>query len=333
MFVKKLLHTFRNKVVTAVQLILPAVFTILALLIDKQGADNGRHTEISLDLNLDRFQSDPVILFSTGLNSANTAITAADRYSSILSKEGYTVKGYTSNDSKAFNDYLVKVAESEGVGPYNRKYIIAGDFQSSLLPSKDTFSAFFNQKAYHSPAISLSYITNAVLHLFTDSSHSISTSNYPLPVVAQEEVRDSSNSNILLGFTIASTVLFGMSFLTASFVIFLIRERKIGSKHLQVVSGVGPISFWCSAFLWDLINYLVPVILLLIIFVSFQTDAYISDGRIGILFLVFLSYGVAVIPFVYFLQFLFKSPACGMAAVSILNIITGMYIIVQPNLS
>ncbi|KAJ8301076.1 hypothetical protein KUTeg_020063 [Tegillarca granosa] len=324
MFVKKLLHTLRNKVVTAVQLILPAVFTILALLIDKQGdPDAGKRSEISLDLNLDRFQSDPVILFSTGINSTSTAITAADRYSNILNKEGYEVKGYTSTASKGFNSYLAEVARSEGVGPYNRKYIIAGDFQSSILPSNATFSAFFNQKAYHSPGISLSYVTNAILQMFTDDSHSISTSNHPLSAVPRKEATDSSSSNILIGFAISSTVLFGMSFLTASFVIFLIRERKIGSKHLQVVSGVGPISFWFSAFIWDLINYLVPVVLLLIIFLSFQTDAYISEGRIGILFLVFLSYGVAVIPFVYVLQFLFKSPACGMAAVSILNIITG----------
>jgi ATP-binding cassette subfamily A (ABC1) protein 3 len=57
-------------------------------------------------------------------------------------------------------------------------------------------------------------------------------------------------------------VIFGMSFLIASYVIFLIKERASGAKHLQKVSGVGFGAFWFSNFFWDMINYLSSLLLL-----------------------------------------------------------------------
>jgi ATP-binding cassette subfamily A (ABC1) protein 3 len=90
-----------------------------------------------------------------------------------------------------------------------------------------------------------------------------------------------------------------------------------------VVSGVGPAAYWLSNFVWDYINYLVPCLAVLVVFDAFQTEAYASDGRLGIVFLVFVLYGWAVLPFVYLWHFLFKTPAQGMVVVTMLNILTG----------
>ena len=43
--------------------------------------------------------------------------------------------------------------------------------------------------------------------------------------------------------------------LSASFAVFLVRERSNKSKHVQTVSGAPPTAFWASVYLWDLINY------------------------------------------------------------------------------
>ena len=45
--------------------------------------------------------------------------------------------------------------------------------------------------------------------------------------------------------------------LSASFAVFLVRERANKSKHVQTVSGAPPSAFWASVYLWDLINYAV----------------------------------------------------------------------------
>lgn len=49
-------------------------------------------------------------------------------------------------------------------------------------------------------------------------------------------------------------VIFAMSFIPASFVLFLIQERVNKAKHLQFVSGVNPAVYWLSSFAWDMVS-------------------------------------------------------------------------------
>lgn len=82
--------------------------------------------------------------------------------------------------------------------------------------------------------------------------------------------QDDMLTTLMLGFSIGFSMLFGMAFLTSSFSYFLIKERQSGAKHLQVVSGVGPFAFWLASFAWDMINYIIPCLVLLIVFAAFQ---------------------------------------------------------------
>jgi len=52
---------------------------------------------------------------------------------------------------------------------------------------------------------------------------------------------------------IAISVIFAMSQIPASFVVFLVEERQSGSRHLQFVSGVKPVIFWLVNFCWDMV--------------------------------------------------------------------------------
>ena len=65
-----------------------------------------------------------------------------------------------------------------------------------------------------------------------------------------------------------------MAFLASSFVVFLVQEKASKAKHLQFVSGVSPFIYWTASFVWDTINYLVPVVLIVIIFAAFDVPAY-----------------------------------------------------------
>lgn len=53
----------------------------------------------------------------------------------------------------------------------------------------------------------------------------------------------------------AISVIFALSFVPASFVLYLIEERVSHSKHLQLVSGVNKLIYWVQAFSWDLVSY------------------------------------------------------------------------------
>lgn len=116
-------------------------------------------------------------------------------------------------------------------------------------------------------------------------------------------------------------VIFAMSFVPASFVLFLIEERVSKAKHLQFVSGMKPLTYWLGNFAWDMVgwgrggagvrlpggqafffipswvslcpqcNYLVPALLVVLIFLCFQQKAYVSPANLPSLVLLLLLYG------------------------------------------
>lgn len=53
---------------------------------------------------------------------------------------------------------------------------------------------------------------------------------------------------------VAICVIFAMSFIPASFVLYLIQERVTKAKHLQFVSGVSPVVYWTTNFFWDMVS-------------------------------------------------------------------------------
>ena len=91
------------------------------------------------------------------------------------------------------------------------------------------------------------------------------------------------------------------------------------------VSGLGSVTYWLANFLWDYVNYLVPAVLMVIVFASFQPDAYYlgSPSRISLVFLVYILFGWAALPYTYILHYLFKTPATGMVTITMSNILTG----------
>ena len=53
---------------------------------------------------------------------------------------------------------------------------------------------------------------------------------------------------------IAIFAICAMSFVPASFVVFLVYERSIKAKHLQLVSGMNRAVYWTANYLWDMVR-------------------------------------------------------------------------------
>ena len=94
-----------------------------------------------------------------------------------------------------------------------------------------------------------------------------------------------------ISLTHAICVIFALSFVPASFVVFHIEERVSKVKHLHFVSGVQPITYWLAAILWDFSLYLITATLCVFIFLVFDAQAYISDKNIVPLILLLFLYG------------------------------------------
>lgn len=52
---------------------------------------------------------------------------------------------------------------------------------------------------------------------------------------------------------IAIFIIVAMSFVPASFVVFLVAEKSTKAKHLQFVSGCDPVIYWLANYVWDMV--------------------------------------------------------------------------------
>ena len=99
--------------------------------------------------------------------------------------------------------------------------------------SKPLLRGFFNDNPLHSPAVSLGLISNAMLRSVSNAS--IVTHNHPLPRTVNDKLDDVMTVNFRFSGSFNFGFLYGMSFLGASFIVFLVKERMSKSKHIQVI--------------------------------------------------------------------------------------------------
>ncbi|XP_021358402.1 ATP-binding cassette sub-family A member 3-like [Mizuhopecten yessoensis] len=323
MFVKRALHTVRNKLVTVSQLVVPLFFTLMALIVIKTFP--GPEDLPPLTLTTDRFGANTIVYRnSPGNFSDNISQFYSNQFDQSSTETVTHVNaqpGY--NATSDIIEFLVDTGE-KSIGLYNLHYMVAADFQQLSGSDKVKATAYFNDQSYHSPVISLAALSNAMIQYVTNNSDfSITTINHPLPRTTAEKIKQQITQGTT-GFMVAFNVVFGMSFLASSFVVFIIKERATKSKHIQFVSGVGSLNFWASTFCWDVINYLMPSLCILVTFWAFDIEAFILDDHIAHILLLFLLYGWAMLPFMYLLSFLFSQPATGYVWLTMFNIIAGV---------
>ena len=168
-------------------------------------------------------------------------------------------------------------------------------FSSSADPliSNQNVKIWYSTKGYDSAVSHLNVINNAMLRsqlamlnemyanltslginltnytVTNPADHGIVAFNHPMPFTSRQFLNQ-SETTVLINLFVAICIIFALSFIPASFLVFLLEERENNSKQLQFVSGVKPYIYWVSNFVWDLINYIVPCILCIFIFIIFD---------------------------------------------------------------
>ncbi|KAF5917731.1 hypothetical protein HPG69_013568 [Diceros bicornis minor] len=210
----------------------------------------------------------------------------------------------------------------------------ADRFLSSLgrfmtgLDTKNNVKVWFNNKGWHAISSFLNVINNAILRANLQKGenprqYGITAFNHPLNLTKQQlsEVALMTTSVDVL---VSICVIFAMSFVPASFVVFLIQERVSKAKHLQFISGVKPVIYWLSNFVWDMCNYVVPATLVIIIFICFQQKSYVSSTNLPVLALLLLLYGWSITPLMYPASFVFKIPSTAYVVLTSVNLFIGI---------
>uniref|UniRef100_A0A8B9C7U6 P-type phospholipid transporter n=1 Tax=Anser brachyrhynchus TaxID=132585 RepID=A0A8B9C7U6_9AVES len=193
---------------------------------------------------------------------------------------------------------------------------------------KSKYWVWFNNKGWHAMVSFLNVANNAILraNLRTGQApeeYGITVVNHPLNLT-KEQLSEITVLTTSVDALIAICVIFAMSFIPASFVLYLIQERVTKAKHLQFVSGVSPAIYWLTNFMWDIVNYAVSAGLVVVIFAGFKKKAYTSPTNLPVLVALLLLYGWAVIPMMYPASSFFSVPSTAYVALSCINLFVGI---------
>ncbi|XP_016304921.1 ATP-binding cassette sub-family A member 1-like [Sinocyclocheilus anshuiensis] len=196
------------------------------------------------------------------------------------------------------------------------------------LDTKNNVKIWFNNKGWHSIGAFLNVMNNGILRANLPPGKDprqfgITVFNHPLNLT-KEQLSQVALMTTSVDVLVSICVIFAMSFVPASFVVFLIQERVNKAKHMQFISGVQPYLYWLANFLWDMCNYVVPATLVILIFVCFQQKAYVSATNLPVLALLLLLYGWSITPLMYPASFLFKIPSTAYVVLTSVNILIGI---------
>ncbi|CAF1655294.1 unnamed protein product, partial [Adineta ricciae] len=116
------------------------------------------------------------------------------------------------------------------------------------LAVKNTARIFTNHKGYHSLPLYINIMSNSILRANLPlekglpSAYGITTINHPM----NETNNMLSTEFILQGSDVVISVfiIVAMSFVPASFTLFLVYERATKSKHIQYINGLYPLVYW-----------------------------------------------------------------------------------------
>ena len=143
--------------------------------------------------------------------------------------------------------------------------------------------------------------------------------NQPHPLTSREQ-----GSDVL----IAIFVICAMSFVPASFVVFLVYEKSIKAKHLQFVSGINRVIYWLANYCWDIANYIIPALCCIVILRGFDIPAYVSPTNFPAVISLFLMYGWSITPMMYPASFFFDEPSTAYIALIVINLFIGITCII-----
>ncbi|XP_046779282.1 retinal-specific phospholipid-transporting ATPase ABCA4 isoform X4 [Gallus gallus] len=206
----------------------------------------------------------------------------------------------------------------------------AKEFSNFLkyMETEDNIKVWFNNKGWHAMVSFLNVANNAILraNLRTGQApeeYGITAVNHPLNLT-KEQLSEVTVLTTSVDAVVAICVIFAMSFIPASFVLYLIQERVTKAKHLQFVSGVSPAMYWLTNFTWDIVNYAVSAGLVVVIFIGFKKKAYTSRTNLPVFVALLLLYGWAAIPMMYPASSFFSVPSTAYVALSCINLFVGI---------
>ncbi|XP_029725464.2 phospholipid-transporting ATPase ABCA3 [Aedes albopictus] len=302
-FLKKMLSTLRSLLSLLIQNGIVILFVIITFAFTQSGSSS--QDLPPLKITLDSYRDTMTVL--EGDSTADTRVQAYQNIFQDIGGSHRLVNVPNSVPEFILEKYLADLSE------VNTRYQVGATLNDTA------YTAWFNNKGYHTAPLALSLIYNAIVTSVCPTCE-ITVVNKPLPFRQDTSSSDAFDNGFLLAFDTG----IAMAFVGAFLIQFYIRERTSRAKLLQYVSGTNITLYWSVAFIWDYLVFLVTALLYIATLAIFQVEGLSSFAELGRVFLLLMLFGVAFLPTNYLLSFLFSVPATGFVVVLLINIVSGL---------
>ncbi|XP_051937575.1 glucosylceramide transporter ABCA12 [Hippocampus zosterae] len=211
------------------------------------------------------------------------------------------------------------------------------DLETDLLAKSDNITlskVWFNPEGYHTMPAYLNSLNNLILRskLPADKDpkkYAISVSSQPYFGRTDE---DDVITVSILQILVAVCVVTGYSITTASFSVYVVGEHHSGSKRLQHIAGISEPFYWAVNFLYDMIMYLIPVVLTIGVVAAFQVPSFTDQQNLAAVSLLLVLFGFATFPWMYLLSGVFKDPEMAFIIYVCINLFISINTIISTSI-
>ncbi|KEG07295.1 ATP-binding cassette protein subfamily A, member 5 [Trypanosoma grayi] len=310
MFVKRFCNGLRDRRMQFFQIVCPVgciLFAILLNMIDFSGA-----MRLSLDPSL--YGSD-VMMTTSGCENL-----LVDNFFN----GGVDEKGYLNAQNLSW--YLVDTWHTHPYEQYGALFCNDADLLSHTSGLRPMVH-LYNTSTFHQAGISMTVFFNSIYRnlisppLTGNKSMKWGVSVFP-PTEWERRSKDALKT-ILMG----AIIMIPFTFLPSNPVAWVVKERECKARHLQNVSGLRFYVYWGTNFVFDVVAYVVTMLLTIIIFLIFNRQEYVAVDRIGPTITLLLTYGFTSTSLGYLISFLFNEHSTAQMVVMAVSFVTGFLLV------
>jgi ATP-binding cassette subfamily A (ABC1) protein 3 len=247
-------------------------------------------------------------------------------WKTILEKDGLTIREIEPN--KNVSQELLEVDAKElPANKFIRKFLFGLSLDEAIFGSSNRYNLWINNEAYHAAPIALNQLYRTLeAELFDDVSfpETIHLSSQPLPSKYNNQP-PGAIFTFILRVMWSFMLPLSIPFLAASYVLFPASERLSKAKLIQVMTGLSPLLLHVVNFLFDILQHLLAVCVLLVVITVFDSNRiyFHSPASSSSVFFLFMLMGVAVIPISYFFSFFTKKTSTAFSVLVIIFVVSG----------
>uniref|UniRef100_A0A2C9L5H4 ABC transporter domain-containing protein n=2 Tax=Biomphalaria glabrata TaxID=6526 RepID=A0A2C9L5H4_BIOGL len=274
------------------QIFLPIVFVVVGLVLAKVNKTNPVQNPQSLEI------SPRLYVESSTKSSGLTPLLTFDAVNTTDSLALFDE--WRNHDNYKLDIYKAGINTTGQLAPH----YLGIQVQNISGKNLNNFVILYNDSALHSVPAAINLFTQTVLSFF-NSSASINISSLPWP---QTESGILFNSGAFM-----APLLVGLAFMLIipGFAADIVQDREWKLRSQLRISGVSFNEYWASIYAADIILYLIPSVLVLIIVLAMQIDGLSSPGAVGSLVLLFAINMPFYIVLALVLSFIFdKTESC-----------------------